>query len=67
LIATALGYQLGAPLEIHGGSQRPMPVMFEAMRSVQAQAVATPIEAGAQTVDANVTIRFAIGGGAAPR
>jgi len=62
VIATALGYELGPPLEIHGGAQRPMPspVMFEAaMRSVQA--APTPIEAGAQTVDANVTIRFALG------
>ena len=67
VIATALGHELGAPLQIHGGAQRPMPVMFEAMRSVQAQAVTTPIEAGAQTVDANVTIRFALGQDMAPR
>ncbi|MDH3227418.1 MAG: SIMPL domain-containing protein, partial [Thermoleophilia bacterium] len=60
-IAAALGYALGAPLEIRGGAQRPTPIMFEAMRSVQAQAATTPIEAGSQTVDANVTIRFALG------
>jgi len=67
VIATALGYELGPPLEIRGGVQRPSPIMFEAMRSVQAQDVATPIEAGAQTVDANVTIRFALGRETAPR
>jgi len=32
-----------------------------AMRGVAAQAAPTPIEAGSQTVDANVTIRFALG------
>jgi len=62
VIAASLGYQLGAPLEIRGGSQRPSPVMYEmALRGVAAQEAPTPIEAGSQTVDANVTIRFALG------
>lgn len=62
-IAAALGHALGAPLEIRGGAQRPPPIMYEAMalRGVQAQAAPTPIEASSQTVDANVTIRFALG------
>lgn len=64
-IAEALGYRLGAPLEIHGGAQRPVPVYatYGAEMSIAraAQAAPTPIEAGDQTVDANVTIRFALG------
>jgi uncharacterized protein YggE len=36
-----------------------MPIMFEAMRSGQADV--TPIEAGDQSVSANVTVRFALG------
>lgn len=60
LIAEALGYRLGAPLEVRGGADRPgpVPMMLEAAR---VQAVQTPIEAGDQTVTANVTIRFALG------
>ena len=61
-MAGALGFQLGGPLEVHGGADRPMPrpMVFEAqMRAVQA--APTPIEAGDQTVSANVTIRFALG------
>jgi len=60
-IAESLGYQLGPPLEVHGGAQRPVPIMYDAMRSVQAAAAPTPIEASDQTVTANVTIRFALG------
>lgn len=66
-IAASLGYELGPPLEVRGGAQRPPPIPFEAMRSVQAQAAPTPIEPGSQTVDANVTIRFALGAEVAPR
>jgi len=63
-MAEALGYGLGAPLEVRGGAQRPPPVPMvfaeaAAMRTVQA--APTPIEAGDQTVTANVTIRFALG------
>lgn len=60
-IAESLGYELGAPLEIHGGAQRPIPVMYDAMRTVQAAAAPTPIETSDQTITANVTIRFALG------
>jgi len=69
VIATSLGYELGPPLEIRGGAQRPSPLMYDvAMRGVAAaQAAPTPIEAGSQTVDANVTIRFALGPEAAGR
>jgi hypothetical protein len=67
VIAASLGYALGAPLEIRGGAQRPMPIMYDAVRTMQAQAVTTPIEAGSQSVDANVTIRFALGGEVARR
>lgn len=60
-IAAALGFRLGPPLEVRGGAQRPRPIpmAFEAARAVQA--APTPIEAGDQTVEANVTIRFALG------
>lgn len=63
VIARALGYALGAPLEVRGGAQRPNPVpmAFSAQEAVRVQAVPTPIEAGDQTVTANVTIRFALG------
>ena len=67
VIAESLGYELGAPLEVRGGAQRPLPVMFDAERTMQAQAVTTPIEAGSQSVDANVTVRFALGGEVARR
>jgi uncharacterized protein YggE len=62
VIAQSLGYRLGAPLEIRGGADRPgpRPMVMEAQVRFQA-AVPTPIEAGDQTVNANVTIRFALG------
>jgi len=59
-IAQALGYRLGPPLEINGGAQRPPPRPYEAAMMTQARAD-TPIEAGDQTVTANVSIRFALG------
>jgi uncharacterized protein YggE len=67
VIAESLGYRLGAPLEIHGGAQRPTPRPMAdfAMRAMQA--APTPIEAGDQAVTANVTIRFALGREMAPR
>jgi len=60
-IATALGVELGAALEVHGGAQAPgpRPMMDVAFR--MAEAVPTPIEAAGQEVQANVTIRFALG------
>ncbi|MDH3271391.1 MAG: SIMPL domain-containing protein [Gemmatimonadota bacterium] len=62
VIATALGYELGPPMEVNGGSRRPVP--FEqgmVMARSLAQAAPTPIEAGDQTVTASVSIRFALG------
>jgi hypothetical protein len=63
VIAEALGYRLGPPLEIHGGADRPVPrpMAFSAEAARAVQAVPTPIEAGEETVNANVTIRFALG------
>ena len=60
VIARELGFELGPPLEVRGGADRPIPIMMEAMRAVQVSDV-TPIEAGDQTVSANVTVRFALG------
>jgi uncharacterized protein YggE len=69
VIAESLGYELGAPLEIRGGAQRPVPrpMAFTAERAMSVQAAPTPIEAGDQTVSANVTIRFALGPALAAR
>ena len=63
VIAEALGHELGQPLEVRGGSQRPVPMSAQVamMRTVEAQAAPTPIEAGDQSVTASVTIRFALG------
>lgn len=64
IIAETLGYRLGPPLEVNGGAQRPAP-FFVLEPGLQAanrvQAAPTPIEAGAQTITANVSIRFALG------
>lgn len=62
VIAETLGHELGPPLEVNGGAQRPRPIMRgEAMMATAAQAAPTPIEAGDQTVTATVSIRFALG------
>ena len=62
VIARSLGHELGVPLEVRGGAQRPVPVMARgAAVAFEAQAAPTPIEAGDQTVTASVTIRFALG------
>ena len=63
VIASSLGYRLGAPLEIRGGAQRPTPrpMAFSGASVRSMQAAPTPIEAGDQMVNANVTIRFALG------
>lgn len=60
VIARSLGHELGAPLEINGGAQRPSPRMSE-MADVSFRASTTPIEVGDQTVTASVSIRFALG------
>lgn len=61
-LAESLGHELGRALEVRGGADRPFPRTMEmgAMR-MAAEAVPTPIEPGAQTVTANVTVRFALG------
>ena len=63
VIAEALGHELGQPLEVRGGSQRPVPMnaQIAMLRTMEAQAAPTPIEAGDQSVTATVTIRFALG------
>ncbi len=62
IIARSLGYRLGAPLEINGGANRPVPRPYEmADMAMMSRAVETPIEAGDQTVTASVSIRFALG------
>jgi len=62
VMARALGYGLGAPLEVRGGAQRPGPTpMAFAAEAMRVQAAPTPIEAGDQVVTANVSIRFALG------
>ena len=62
VIAAALGYELGAPLEVSGNAQRPIPRQAAAEMQLAARA-ATPIEVGDQAVTAEVTIRFALGPG----
>lgn len=62
VIATSLGYQLGPPLEVTGGAQRPMPYEAEmAARTFSMADAAPPLEAGSQLVTADVSIRFALG------
>jgi hypothetical protein len=64
VIAQTLGRRLGAPIAVHGGAQRPMPMRSDMqLRGVafEARAAPTPIEAGEQSVTASVTIRFALG------
>jgi uncharacterized protein len=61
VIAESLGYRLGPPLEINGGAERPIPRPYAAEAMVSMRAADTPIEAGDQTVTANVSIRFALG------
>lgn len=61
VIAESLGYRLGPPLEINGGAERPIPRPYAAEAMVSMRAADTPIEAGDQTVIANVSIRFALG------
>lgn len=63
-IASALGHELGAPLEIRGGSQSPPRYAMaraELAAGYEEAAPTTPIAAGDQTVTASVTIRFALG------
>ena len=63
-IASALGRELGEPLEVRGGADVPGPPRpYEAASRMlmDAQAAPTPIEPGDQTVRATVSITFALG------
>lgn len=63
VIAAALGVRLGSPQHVQGGAE--VPFRRESMMRADgmlmaAEAPATPVEAGLQTISANVTIRFHI-------
>ncbi|MGW8266811.1 MAG: SIMPL domain-containing protein [Longimicrobiales bacterium] len=60
-IAEAMGVTLGPPVEVRGGASPGEPRMFaRAAVFDEAAGARTPIEAGAQTVSASVTILFRI-------
>jgi uncharacterized protein YggE len=60
-IAEAMGVILGSPLEVSGGASASEPrVLARAALMEEMAAVRTPIEAGLQTVSANVTILYRI-------
>lgn len=63
VMAEALGEELGPPLEVQGGADRPSPPrpLMRATTFESAQAAPTPVEAGEQTVSASVTIRYRLG------
>lgn len=61
-IAMALGRRLGPAIEVNGGAESPRPPMpYARDMAVMESAAPTPIEAGDQTVYANVSITFALG------
>lgn len=60
-IADAMGVLLGPPLEVRGGATPGQPRVLTAARmAMEAAAPSTPIEAGRETVSANVTIVYRI-------
>lgn len=59
-IAASLGYELGSALEVRANVERSDPPGIETML-MRADAASTPIEAGTRTVNASVTVRFALG------
>lgn len=61
-IADAMDLELGHALEIRGGAsaENPRPQVMAAYRMAEEASRPTPIEAGGQTVSANVTIIFRI-------
>ncbi len=65
-MADALDRELGPPLEVQGGAQRPSPRPMMAMAAARLEAD-TPVEPGDQTVSASVTITFALGPEKGPR
>jgi hypothetical protein len=59
VMAEALGMELGTPLEVRGGADRPQPPRPMAEMAMRADAQAsTPVEAGDQVVSASVNIRY---------
>jgi uncharacterized protein YggE len=62
-IAEAMGVELGAALEVHGGANTPTPPMNARLFSAAAAESTTPVEAGDQTVNASVSIKYRISGG----
>lgn len=64
-MAGALGIPLGPALEVQGGAQPPMPrpvAYMEGRVFMDQAAVETPIEAAEQTVTAQVSIKYRLGG-----
>ena len=62
IMASALGRELGGPLEVRGGAEAPTPRIQAGAAMRTMEAVDTPIEAGGLNVTATVFIRFALGG-----
>jgi uncharacterized protein len=63
VMAEALGVRLGSPQHVQGGAEIPFPRGAQLRMEVMAmadEAPMTPVEAGLQTISANVTIRFLI-------
>jgi|GEM_PF-408573 len=63
IMAEALGMRLGPPIQVDGGAEIPGPRsrvdgMTVAFMAEEAMAAPTPVEAGTQTISANVSIRF---------
>lgn len=62
VLADALGVPLGPPLQVHSSTDQPGPRQDMVLMRAEA-AVATPIEAGEQSVTANVSITYRLGAG----
>ena len=60
VMARALGMRLGQPSSVQGGAERPSPrpMMAMARMEMATDAPTTPVEAGLQTVTAQVTITY---------
>ena len=59
-IASAMGVTLGIPLQVQGGASAPPPSPVAGLQMEMAARAPTPIEAGDQTVSANVSITYRI-------
>jgi len=64
VMASALGMRLGPPLHVQGGAETPFPrfsdVRMDRMAFASEMGAITPVEAGLQTLSAQVTVRFRI-------